>query len=145
MEKWAMPEIEKAVFGDGEIKIVKPEFIRKLNFPLTLSEEYGVPFQTAFRVVGLFFIQVSVDNAITANVAEKIFIEILSSFPTEMGKKDLGQMFIEVCVKIIENNRAKFFVHAKNQLLREKLDKLLQATEICSSETKLWTPDQFKI
>ncbi len=43
-------DIEKAVFGDEEIRIVNPENMRKLNFPLTLSEEYGVPFQTAFKV-----------------------------------------------------------------------------------------------
>ncbi len=134
-------DIEKAVFGDGAIKTVKPENIRKLNFPLTLSEEYGVPFQTAFRVVGLFFIQVLIDNAVTVDIAEKIFIEILSSFPTEMGKKELGQILLGVCVRIIENNRSKFLVHAENQLLKDKVERLLQVTGIYSSETKLWTPD----
>ena len=47
-------DIENAVFGDNVIKTVKAENIKKLNFPLILSEEYGVPFQTALRVVGIF-------------------------------------------------------------------------------------------
>jgi len=135
-------DIEKAVFGDGEIKTVKPENIRKLNFPLTLSEEYGVPFQTAFRVIGLFLIQVLIDNAITVEIAEKIFVEILSSFPTDMGKKELGQLLLAVCTRIIENNKSKFLVHAENQLLYDKVNRLSQLTEIYSSDSKLWTPNQ---
>lgn len=135
-------DIEKAVFGDGEIKTVKPENIRKLNFPLTLAEEYGVTFQVAFRVVGLFLIQVLIDNAITVDIAEKIFVEIMSSFPTNMGKKELGQLLLAVCARIIENNKSKFLVHTENQLLYDKIKKLSQLTEIYSSDSKLWTPNQ---
>lgn len=133
-------DMEKAVFGDGAIKTVKPENIRKLNFPLTLSEGYGVTFQVAFRVIGLFFIQVLTDNAITADVAERIFLEILSSFPTEMGKKEFGQILVRVCANIIEKNKSRYFVHAENPLLKEKINRLIQATEIYAAESKLWTP-----
>lgn len=135
-------DIEKAVFGDGAIKTVKPENIRKLNFPLTLSEEYGVPFQTAFRVVGLFFIQVLVDNAITVDIAEKIFIEILETFPTEMGKKEIGQTLLGVCIRAIENIRSKSLIKIGDQMLHKKNDQLLQLTEIYSSKPKLWAPNQ---
>lgn len=133
-------DIQKAVFGDSVIKTVKPENIRKLNFPLTLSEGYGVPFQTAFRVMGLFFIHVLIDNAITADVAERIFLEILASFPTEMGKKEFGQILVGVCVNIIERNKSRFLVQAENPLLKEKINRLLQTTEIYNAESKLWTP-----
>jgi hypothetical protein len=133
-------DIEKAVFGEGRIKIVKSENIRRLNFPLTLAEEYSVPFQTAFRVVGLFFIDVLRDNTITEEVAEQIFIEILESFPTEMSKKDLGQIFLEVCSRIIENNKSKVIIQPENQLLQNKLNRLQQAAGIFGWQSKLWTP-----
>lgn len=134
-------DIEKAVFGDRKIKTVNPENIRKLNFPLTLSEEYGVPFQTAFAVVGGFLLNVLMDNTVTLDIAEKIFIEILESFPTKMNKKDIGQMLVRVCLRAIENNKSKFVLSLKTQIIHEKIDKLLQATEIYNSETKLWIPN----
>jgi len=133
-------DIEKAVFGEGKIKTVKPGNIKRLNFPLTLAEEYGVPFQTAFRVVGLFFIDVLKDNSITEEIAEQIFIEILESFPTEMSKKDLGQIFLEACSRIIEKNKSKVIIQPENQLLQKKLNRLQQAAEIFGWQSKLWTP-----
>lgn len=135
-------DIDKAIFGDGQIKTVKPENIRKLNFPLTLSEEYGVPFQTAFRVVGLFLIQMLADDAVTVEISEQIFLEILSSFPTEMGKKDLGQLYLEICTRIIANNKSKFLIQTESELLADKVKRLSQLTDIYSSDSKLWTPNQ---
>jgi len=135
-------DIEMAVFGDGKIKTVKPENIRKLNFPLTLSEEYGVLFQTAFTVVGEFLLKVLLDNTITANIAEKIIIEILESFPTKKNKKDLGQMLLRACLGTIEKNRSKFILFLETQVFNEKFKRLLQATEIYNSEMKLWTPEE---
>lgn len=133
-------DIEKAVFGDEEIKAVKPENIRKLNFPLTLSEEYGVQFQTAFSVLGRFLFKVLMDNAVTAEIAEKIFIEILSSFPTKMNKKNLGQRLLRVCLGAIKDNKSKFILFPNNQLIHKKIDRLQQATEIYA-ESKLWVPN----
>lgn len=135
-------DIEMAVFGDGNIKTVKPENIRKLNFSLTLSEEYGVPFQTAFTVVGRFLFKVLMDDTITADIAEKIFIEILESFPTKKNKKDLGQMLLRICLRAIENNKSKFILFPNIQVINEKLGKLLQTTEIYNSETQLWIPEK---
>ncbi len=134
-------DIEKAVFGDGEIKTVSPENIRKLNFSLTLSEEYGVKFQDAFRVVGGFMLKVLTDNTVTSDTAEKIFIEIIETFPTKMNKKDFGQMLLRVCLRVIEKNKSKLVLYPKNQILDEKIDKLSQITEIFNSEKKLWLPD----
>lgn len=133
-------DIEKAVFGDEEIRIVNPENIRKLNFPLTLSEEYGVQFQTAFKVLGRFLFKVLMDNAVTVEIAEKIFIEILVSFPTKMNKKDLGQMLLRFCLRAIDDNKSKSILFSNNQLIHEKVDKLQQATEIYA-ESKLWVPN----
>lgn len=134
-------DIEKAVFGDGEIKTVSPKNIRKLNFSLTLSEEYGVKFQTAFRVVGGFLLKVLMDNTVTSDTTEKIFIEIIETFPTKMNKKDFGKMLLRVCLSVIENNKSKLVLYPKNQITHEKIGKLSQITEIFNSEKKLWLPD----
>lgn len=132
-------DIEKAVFGDEEIKIVKPENIGKFNFALTLSEEYGVKFQTAFSVLWRFLFRVLMDNSVTVDIAEKIFIEIIENFPTQMNKNDLGQMFLRTCLRSIEDNKSKFILFPNDQLLREKIDKFQQANEIFS-ESKIWLP-----
>ncbi|MFZ5821301.1 MAG: PIN domain-containing protein, partial [Chloroflexota bacterium] len=129
-------DIEKAVFGDREPRSVKPENIRKLNFPLTLSEEYGVPFQVAFRVVGIFLFKVIMDDAIALGDVEKIFIEIINSFPTTMGKKELGQMLLETCNKILERNMLIKFCRLEDKLKHQKIGCLLQATEFYNVEAK---------
>lgn len=129
-------DIEIAVFGDSKIKTIKPENIRKLNFPLTLSEEYGVPFQTAFIVVGGFLFKVLMDNTITADITEKIFIEILESFPTKKNKKDLGQMLLRICFRAIEDNKSKFILFPNIRMVDEKIDRLLQVSEIYNQKTQ---------
>ncbi|MHA1574771.1 MAG: hypothetical protein ACTSXL_01320 [Alphaproteobacteria bacterium] len=123
-------DIKKAVFGDGEIKIVNPENIRKFNFPITLSEEYGVPFQTAFTIVGGFLLAVLLDNTITVEITEKIFIEIIETFPVQMNKKEFGQMFLRVCVHAIEQNKSGVIYKIKSKTVQEKIEKLFLSTEI---------------
>jgi len=136
----SIDDIEKAVLGDGKIKVVSYRNIRKLNFPLTLSEEYGIPFRMAFTVVGGFLLKILFDNTILPEIIERIFIEILESFPTKIDKKSLGQMFVEVFNNAVEQNRSNFIFNLKSNTIQKKLDKLIQATEIYSSETQLWTP-----
>ncbi len=135
-------DIEKAVFGDGEIKIVKPENIGRLNFPLTLSEEYGVVFKDAVRVLAVFLVSVLNDDSITEDIGEKIFIEVLETYPTKTDKKDLGQLLLGVSIRAIENMRSKSLVQMDDKLLYKKIERLLQLTEIYSSKSKLWTPNQ---
>jgi hypothetical protein len=128
-------DIEKAVFGDGVIMAVQPENIRQFNFQLTLSEQYGVPFDTAFRVVGFFLIKVLTDDAILPEMAERIFAEILSAFPTDKDKRTLGKMFLRVSIQIINKTRQKIIIGARAQ---EKIDLLLQLTEIYN-QGNIWT------
>jgi hypothetical protein len=94
-------DIEKAAFGDGIIITVQPEKIRLFNFPLTLSEQYGVPFARAFIVVVGFLTKVLIDDAILPEIAERIFVEILSAFPTDKDKRILGKMFLTISAKKI--------------------------------------------
>ncbi len=130
-------DIEKAVFGDGVIKTVQSERIRHFNFPLTLSEQYGVPFDMAFRVVGLFLIKVLIDDTILPEMSERIFAEILSTFPTDKDKRDLGKMFLRVSVQIINKNYQRIIIGARVQ---KKIDALSQLAEIYRTKNNLWIP-----
>ncbi len=127
-------DLEKVVFGDKKIKFIKPENIRKLNLPFILSEEYGVPFHSALSVVGGFFFKVIMDNAITTDMTEKIFIEILESFPTKEGKKVLGQIILTLCKDIINKNESLFIVSSNHQVVYYKFEKLLNIIEIYPDE-----------
>lgn len=134
-------EIDKAVFGDSKIIVLSTENIRRFNFPLTLSEEYGVSFPAAFRVVVGFLYRVLTDNAVTIDIAEKIFVEIIDAFPSKTSKKDLGQLLIKYCMDAVEKNKSKILHQPPNQLLNEKADRLWQFTKIYDWDTKLWTPN----
>jgi hypothetical protein len=134
-------DIEKAVFGDSRIKVIRTENIRKLNFPLTLSEEYGVSFQDAFAVVVRFLFKVLIDDTITPDIVEKIFIEIVESFPMKKDKKNLGQMLLRVCIKAVDKNKSRWILTRKSSLTQKKIDKLSRATEIFSSGIQIWKPN----
>lgn len=123
-------DVEKSVFGDGDIKTFTPENIRALNFPLTLSEDYGVPFDRAFPVVGRFLVKVLMDDALTPEMVDKVFVEILETFPTK-NKKELGQMFLTVSVRVINNIQKRMVVSRKVQ---GKVDSLARLIEIYNGE-----------
>ena len=120
-----------AVFGDDKRKTIKPENIRKLNIPLTLSEEYGVTFQAAFTVIAEFLFKILINDSVSEEIAEKIFIELLESFPTKKNKKYFGQSLLQTCLMTIENNKSNLSLLPKTE---EKVNKLLQTTEIYNSE-----------
>ncbi|MBI5354508.1 MAG: hypothetical protein HZB50_17850 [Chloroflexi bacterium] len=134
-------DIEKAVFGDGDIKNIKPENIRRLNFPLTLSEDYGVPFDVGLKVVGIFFFRKMMDDAVELDIVEKIFVEIIESFPTKMNKKEFGERLLGACITIFENNAPKNLCRLEDKLKYQKIEKLLQVIESFSAESKLVTPN----
>jgi len=134
-------DIEKAVFGDGEIKNIKPENIRRLNFPLTLSEDYGVPFDVGLKVVGIFFFRKMVDDAVELDIVEKIFVEIIESFPTKMNKKEFGERLLGACITVFENNTPKNLCRLEDKLKYQKIEKLLQVIESFSAESELVTPN----
>jgi hypothetical protein len=120
-------DIEKAVFGEGIIKIIKPEKIRQFNFPLTLSKEYGVTFDVAIRVVLQFLVKVFIDDAILPEITERIFFEILSNFPTDKDKRLLGTMLLKVIVQNVNNMREGLIIGTR---IREKVDQLSQLIPI---------------
>ena len=130
-------DIEKAVFGDGIIITVQSERIKWFNFPLTLSEQYGVPFVSAFGVVVGFLKKVLIDDAILPEIAERIFVEILSAFPTDKDKRLLGKMFLTISVKEINRIRQKIII---GTTVQKKIDLLSQIAEIYSGKNNLWKP-----
>lgn len=131
-------DIENAVFGGGIIKFFEPKNIRKLNFSLTLSEEYGISFKTAFNVVGKFLYKILIDDAIPHNYIGEIFIEILSTFPSGKNKKGLGEMLLNVCVQEINKTAKKIIFNKTN--IRKKIKTLEHILEIHDFKSSLWFP-----
>jgi len=134
-------DVIKAVFGDTSIKTVKPENIRKFNFPLTLSEEYGVSFQAALSVIVQFLLYILTNDIILPEHIDKLFIEIIESFPSQMDKNDLGQILHNICVLAIEENKSKFIIFPKNKITKEKLERLKKIINIYQFKRRLWIPN----
>jgi tetratricopeptide (TPR) repeat protein len=130
-------DIEKAVFGDGSIMVFTPERIRWFNFPLTLSTTYGVSFDSALRVVAIFLTRILTDDAVLPDMAERIFLEILSEFPTDRDKRSFGKLLLAVCTKAIERINKGIIV---GTAAKNKLDRLSQLAEIYNAGNSLWTP-----
>lgn len=117
-------DLEKAVFGDQVIKIVRPEQLRKFNFGLTLSEEYGVPPRVAFDVVGSFLFRVLVDDAISAETATKVFVEIVTMFPTTKSRKGFGRVLLQLTIQAINESRKRSIVVGSKNRVQEKVDSI---------------------
>jgi hypothetical protein len=124
-------DIEKTIFGDGRITILRPDRIRQLRFALTLSPNYGVPFDRAFQVVKQFIVKLLLDNSILPDLAINIFSEILSSFPTNINKGLVGKMLLKVSEQTIKNTYQNIIIGPKMQ---EKLDSLLRFVLVYTGE-----------
>ena len=81
------------------------------------------------------------DNAVALDVTEKIFIEIISSFPTKMNKKEFGERLLGACITVFENKSPKNLCSLVDKPKYQKIEKLIQATEAFSTESKLLTPN----
>lgn len=98
-------DIEKAVLGDKIIRRIQPSNIKKFNFKLTLSEEYGVKFETAFRVVQQFLFRILQDNYLLAEEVDRIFLILLDEFPTgSISKQELRKQLLLGCQNIAINH-----------------------------------------
>jgi len=133
-------DVEIAVFGNSEIRRITPKNIRKLNFPLTLSEDYGVTFQTAVMVIVQFFIKVINDDTIFEEMAESIFIEILETFPGKMSKRDFGRVLLKICVESVENIRTRSVIARNNKIFQRKIETLTKTVEVFNYETRIVIP-----
>jgi hypothetical protein len=133
-----LPDLEKAVFGDDLVKTIKPQNIRKFNFKLTLSEEYGVPFNRAFYIVTSFLLRQILDEALQEDKLCEIFLEILSEFPTKLSKQSLGRTMLEACRKNLYNNSNIIVININK--LENKLTRLYLVTEIYETQNGILLP-----
>lgn len=117
---FTVDDIEKAVFGEGIITVLRPERIRWFNFPLTLSEPYGVPFASALRVVATFLIRILTQDDILPDITERIFLEILSGVPIDKDKRSLGKFILALCTREIEKMHKTLIIGpaAKDKIAR---------------------------
>jgi hypothetical protein len=119
----ATEDLEKAVFGDQRITVIQPEQLRKFNFGLTLSQEYGVDRSNAFRLVEHFVIRILLDDSVVADMAVRIFSEIVSTFPTKEDRQSFGAMCLRIAVQFINKNRqSKRMIVSGSNRIQEKVD-----------------------
>jgi hypothetical protein len=130
-------ELVKTVFGDESFSEVKPERLRQLHLGLVLSEDYGVPFNTAASVVFPFVLKILIDDAVLPEVAERIFTEILTLMPVpkNMDSKTVGRAFIRACVQTLNNPR-RVMIIGRN--VQEKIDRLMRLTELFGGSSLLF-------
>ncbi len=124
-------DLEKAVFGDQVIKVVQPEQLRKFNFALTLSQEYGVNPRAAFQMIAHFLIKVLLDDSIFLDMAQRIFAEIVSTFPTKENRKSFGRVLLTAAVQAIDNNLQMFIIGAR---VKEKIDAITNFLKVYGSD-----------
>ena len=117
-------DIKKAVFGDKKIFTLIPENIKKLNFSLTLSEEYGVQYSTALSIVINFLSEIIADDSILPEAVEKIFSNIMETFPTKENKRILGQKIINYCIHRLKAKKSVFVHTIENKSIKNKISKL---------------------
>lgn len=125
-------DIVNSILGSGKIKVLKPENIRKLNFRLTLSEEYGVPFHVSFNVLAHFLFEVIDDDSIYPEIARNVFIELMDSLPNSIKKRSFGEMLLAFCTKKINLSKSEFFLCPKGSIVQNKINLLWDGVKIFS-------------
>lgn len=114
-------DLERAIFWSSKIKTFNVKNLEKFNFPLTLSEEYGVEKTTTSIFMINFLCRLLVDNAIPANLVEEIFKEIVHTVPTK-DSKFLGHILIQWCEKIVKlglYNIPSIWIETKLQMMKK--------------------------
>ncbi|MBF0529118.1 MAG: hypothetical protein HQK55_07585 [Deltaproteobacteria bacterium] len=132
-------DVQKAVFGDSPIANVQLGKIQLLNFPLTLSQDYCVPFGISFSMVARFLLRIVVDVTVVPELAEIIFAEILSAFPSDKDKRTLGRAFLSFCEREVEKMQRILFI---GSMAQNKIRSLSQFTELYKDSSRLWTPSK---
>ena len=122
-------DLEKAVFGDGDLMAVKVENLRLFNFPLTLSEDYGVDHKAAMQLVLSFIVRQLVNDAVIPEIIKRIFAEIVDTFPTNKDRKIFGRTLIKASVQYINQDYDLVLLSTR---IQEKIDALSQYIEIYS-------------
>jgi hypothetical protein len=80
--------------------------------------------------VGRFLFKMLIDDTLAREMVDKIFIEILETFPTK-NQKELGKMFLNVSVRAINNIQKRLVISTK---IQEKVDSLIRLIQIYDRE-----------
>lgn len=131
-------DIEKSIFGSGEISVVNINNVGQLNLRLTLSEEYGVPLQTAISVVGYFLKNIAVDDSIEPKIFQRIFIELFNYFPDNLKPQTIGKIFFDICKGHIETKKSDILVCPISSTKKEKIKLLKEAVGVLRSTNSQW-------
>lgn len=134
-------DIQKAIFGDSLIASIQPGRIQWFNFPLTLSEGYGVPLAMSFNMVASFLLRIVVDDTVVTEVAERIFAEILTAFPTDKDKRTLGKHFLLFCKRRVKEMQETLFI---GDMTQKKVEALSHIAELYKDSSRLWTPPKIR-
>lgn len=130
-------DLELAVYGDQTVKVIQPEQLRKFNFRLTLSDEYGVTPRAAFQVVGSFLFRILLDDSLSAHMATRTFAEIVSTFPTKLNRKSFGRTLLVGTVKALNSQWRQTVLSGTRT--QEKIDAIAIFLSIYGSD-ELITP-----
>lgn len=99
-------DLEKALFEDSTNKDeVQLDNLNKFNLPLTLSLEYGADSVSALNVIVELIHKLLLDRTVSEKVLVKIYIEIISKYPTDKSKNVLGKEIMTILIRIISENR----------------------------------------
>jgi hypothetical protein len=120
-------DLEKAIFGDKVIAFLRPEYLRKFNFRLTLSEDYGVSPINAFSVIANFLVKIIIDNSIPPEMAEKIFTETVFTLPATIAKRSLWERLPMVCERVIKDHHQLVISTLQMQKKLDTLSRIIQA------------------
>lgn len=131
-------DMEKALLGDGKIKVLSIDNISKFNFSLTLSEAYGVSFEDSFKVVAVFLCKLIEDDSIPLNTVKQVYSKVIDEFPTKLGKKELGSILAETCKRVISSKRLKMTIKASSNLWEVKISEITAMAETYTPG--LWLP-----
>lgn len=119
-------DIEKAVFGDGKIRIISTENIQRLNFGLTLSTEYGVTFENAFKLIAIFLCKSLEDDSTTPEIIKSIFTEIVNTFPTKLDKREFADLLSSTCINVIRSKKSKIIIQYPSKIMDLKITEIEQ-------------------
>ena len=106
-------DLETAIVGDGVIKFLRPEQLRKFVFGVTLSEDYGVAPATALQVVGSLLLRLLIDDSVGPDIITKVFVEIVSTFPTKQNRKTFARALLVGVAKAIDASRSRLAIGSR--------------------------------
>lgn len=131
-------DIEKTIFGTGRVSVINISNVGHLNLKLTLSEEYGVSWQTALSVIGHFLKNIITDDSIEPRIFQRIFIELFDYIPDNLEAQTTGKMLMDICQKHIESRKSDIIVCPVSDIKKEKIKLLQEAVAAIRSTDSQW-------